>query len=102
MSDAFDTIKSDLTMAEKILAAMAPYLALIPGYAAVAPYFALIPIIIMAVAKVQEITGASRATAIAAVSDHLTPGAPNSPALTTAQPAATVSVDVKTDVQTAS
>jgi hypothetical protein len=99
MSDTFETIKTDLTLAQNILSAMAPYLNLIPGYAVISPYFALIPLIIKAVAQIQQISGVSKAVAIGALTDHITPGAPNAAALSSPPPQS-ITVENTTTVQT--
>lgn len=80
------TIEYDVEEALKVLQTISPALGAVPGIGPLMPFIStLLPVAIQAVDTVVKTTGGPAtgnvASAVTAVVNHLTPGAPNSPAL---------------------
>lgn len=75
-------IEQALEAANTLLPALLPVIgAFYPPAAAFAKFLPLLPVVLNAVQQVQTQSGVHPVTAMSAVQDHLTPGAPNAPAL---------------------
>lgn len=82
MGDTVQEIEDALTAAEKILPViLTPLSMFFPQLTAVMKYLQLLPIAIQAVDTVGQVTGRPGQHAVDVVAAHLTPGAPNAPAL---------------------
>lgn len=81
-SHTLQNIQDALVHAQSTLPQLLGFLAnFIPQLRAVLPFLKLLPVAIQGVQAVQQATGADPATAVEVVKDQLTPGRPNSPAL---------------------
>ena len=82
MRTTSDEIESALRAAQTELPQILNVLSVfLPQVKVILPFLNLLPLAIQAVGVVQQATGGSTASATEAVTQHLTPGAPNAPSL---------------------